>query len=91
MYRPARLRKVVSAAPLLPRSSLSTWTRNCWPGVMRSAMLGRRPSASAWSALSGFVNSSREISLAGRNPWRSEPNSMKAAPRLGSTLVTLAW
>ena len=69
MYRPARLRNVVSAAPLLPRSSLSTWTRNCWPGVMRSAMLGRRPSASAWSALSGFVNSSREISLAGRNPW----------------------
>ena len=36
--RPARLMKVVSAAPLLPRSSFSTWTMISWPSSIRSRM-----------------------------------------------------
>jgi hypothetical protein len=58
--------KVVSAAPLLPRSSFSTCTSSSSPSRMTSwmrAWLGETPSAKYW----------REISLNGRKPWRSSP------------------
>ena len=38
MKRPARLMKVVRAAPLLPRSSLSTCTTSSWPSCSSSRM-----------------------------------------------------
>ena len=83
-YRPARLTNEVSAAPLLPRSSLSTWTITSWPSRTTSLMLGRPdcsrdPLAKYW----------REISLSGKNPCLSAPNSTKAASKLGSTRVIL--
>ena len=36
--RPARLMKVVSDAPLLPRSSLLTCTNICWPSLISWSM-----------------------------------------------------
>ena len=75
IYRPAKLRYEVSAAPLLPRSSFSTCTIISVPS--------RIPSPP-------FCWYSRPISLIGRKPWRSAPKSTKAASRLCSTRVILA-
>ncbi len=80
--RPAREMKVVSAAPLLPRSSLSTWTMTSWPSLRTSLMLGRPEAGS-------LTKYSREISFSGRKPWRSAPKSTKAASREGSMRVIL--
>jgi len=58
--------KVVSAAPLLPRSSFSTWTISSSPSEIASWMRARptsTPGLKYW----------RAISLKGRNPWRSVP------------------
>ncbi len=62
--RPARLMKVVRAAPLLPRSSFSTWTMISWPSVSSSRMFMRPP----WGWPSR--KNSLEISFSGRKPWR---------------------
>jgi hypothetical protein len=41
--RPARLMNVVSAAPLVPRSSFSTCTSSSWPSLTSSRMFIRPP------------------------------------------------
>ena len=65
MKRPARLMKVVSAAPLVPRSSFSTWTTISCPSRSTSRMLTRAPAAGS------ATKYSLEISFSGRKPWRS--------------------
>jgi hypothetical protein len=40
--------KVVSAAPLLPRSSFSTWTISSWPSLMTSWMRALDGSTPGW-------------------------------------------
>ena len=65
--RPARLIKVVSAAPLLPRSSFSTWTTISWPSLRTCLIFIREPDSGS------CMKYSLEISLSGRNPWRSAP------------------
>src|SRR5258706_13233655 len=63
--------KVVSAAPLLPRSSFSTWTISSWPSDIASWMRARPTSTPA-------LKNCFATSLKGRNPWRSVP-SLEAA------------
>ena len=64
------------AAPLLPLSSLSTWTTISFPGLRQFL-----------EDLGIFgVNTSFEISLNGRKPCLVLPKFTKAASRLGSTL-----
>ncbi|CKS02426.1 Uncharacterised protein [Mycobacterium tuberculosis] len=58
--------KVVRAAPLLPRSSFSTWTVSSWPSRIASWMR-------AWLADTPSAKYCLEISLNGRKPWRSSP------------------
>ena len=81
MKRPARLMKVVRAAPLLPRSSFSTWTTISWPSRSRSLKF-RRPAESG-----SLRKYSRDISFRGRKPCRLAPYSTNAASRLGSMRV----
>jgi hypothetical protein len=59
--RPARLMKVVRAAPLLPRSSFSTWTISSWPSFSSSRMF-MRPPGGCWRKYS------LETSFSGRKP-----------------------
>ncbi|CFN78054.1 Uncharacterised protein [Bordetella pertussis] len=57
---------VVRAAPLLPRSSFSTWTISSWPSRRASWMRAVRTSTPSLKKL-------RATSLNGRKPWRSSP------------------
>ena len=74
--------KVVSAAPLFPRSSFSTCTITSWPSAMASRIFTRPLPALA-------LKYSFEISFKGRKPCLSAPKSTNAASKLGSTRVTL--
>ena len=60
--RPARLTKVVSAAPFLPRSSLSIWMTISCPSLRTSLILTREPGSIF------LIKYSLEISFNGKKP-----------------------
>ena len=60
--RPARLTKVVNAAPFLPRSSLSIWTTISWPSLRTSLILARDPGSIS------LIKYSLEISFNDKKP-----------------------
>ena len=78
---PARLKKVVNAAPLLPLSSLTTCMTISCPSFKRFLIF-------CFSPGTGCVRKySFDISRTGRNPFLPEPKSTNTESKLGSTRV----